>query len=216
MNFLDKKTISILVSVLLIAGVSTYFIQSSMEAKDQASKSAFYEIQKSFDAELATLAEADKAAGSKINIEEKLPKTFKALNELITAQTQSKQVLFQASMKLAGLYLDHPVDGANEKGMQVLKKAVEFAKSDFQKASAYYLLSGVQEQLSQFKEAEDSLKAALNIGNEGMKGELMLSLVRVSIKVKNTAQAKAYSEKLNKEAPGTRAAQEAQKLISKS
>lgn len=216
MNFLNKKSISIIVSVILVAGVATYFVQQSQESKEQASKNAFYEIQKTLESETATLAEGEKANGSKINIEQKLPKTFGALNDMINAKAQAKPVLFQASMQLAGLYLDHPVEGANEKGMAVLKKTLEFAKSDFQKASAYLLLSGVQEQAGMLKESEETLKAALNVGNEGMKGELMLSLVRVSMKVKNTVQAKAYSEKLNKEAPGTRAAQEAQKLISKS
>jgi hypothetical protein len=50
----------------------------------------------------------------------------------------------------------------------------------------------------------------------GMKGEMMLAMVRVNVKTKNTTQAKAFADKLNKEQPGTRAAQEAQKLISKS
>ena len=216
MNFLDKKSISIIISVILVAGVATYFVQQSQESKEQASKNALYQIQKTLESETASLSEVEKTAGSKINIEQKLVKTFGSLNEMINAKAETNQVLFQASMQLAGLYLDHPAEGSSEKGMAVLKKAVEFAKSDFQKVSAFFLLSGVQEQMGMLKEAEETLKTALNAGNESMKGELMLSLVRVSVKVKNTTQAKAYSEKLNKEAPGTRAAQEAQKLISKS
>jgi hypothetical protein len=216
MNFFDKKTVSILISLVLVAGVATYFVQQSYDVQEQASKNALYDIQKTLDSEISALPAAEKEKGSKIDIDQKLSKSVAALKEMINSKNQAKQVLFQVSMVLANLYLDHPAEGSNEKGMAALKKASEFAKSDFQKVSALYLLSGVQEQMNQLKDAEETLKAALAEGYAGMNSELMLSLVRVSMKVQNTTQAKSFSEKLNKEAPGSRAAQEAQKLVTKS
>ncbi len=216
MNFFDKKSISILISLVLVAGVATYFIQQSFDAKEQTSKNALFEIQSTLEAETAALPASEKDKGSKIDVDQKFPKSVAALNEMINSKAQAKSVLFQASMELANLYLDHPAEGSSDKGMAALKKASEFASSDFQKVSSLYLLSGVQEQMNQLKQAEETLKLALAEGYAGMNSELMLSLVRVSMKVQNTAQAKTYSEKLNKEAPGSRAAQEAQKLVSKS
>lgn len=215
MELLNKKNSIIIASVLLIAGVGTYFYQQSCDQKEQAAKSAFYQIQKTMETELTTLNETEKAAGSVLDVDAKFPKTVAALNELINDKKASGQVLFEASFKLGRMYLDHSKDDSLDKAIATMKKANEFAKTDFQKASSLYVLGGAQERANQVKDAADSYQKALKHDKEGLKEEILLSLVRVSMKSNNSAQAKSYSDQLSKEAPGTRAAQEAQKLISK-
>ncbi len=216
MNFLNKKNISIMVSLVLVAGVGVYFIQQSNEKKEQSAKSALYQVDKSLDAEIALLTEVEKASGSKIDVDVKLPKTVAELNKIVSDQSLTAQVLFEAAMKLGNLYSDHPTEHSFERAIAAYKKAISFAKTDFQKSTACYLAGMAFEQQGMLKESEEQFKTGLAVGYEGMKGEMMLAMVRVNVKTKNTTQAKAFADKLNKEQPGTRAAQEAQKLISKS
>lgn len=216
MNFLNVKNISIFGSLVLAVGVGVYFVQQSNESKEQSAKAALYQVQKILDTELASLTEAEKTPGAKFDVSIKLPKTVAQLNQVIADQGLSKQVHFEAAIQLGNLYADHPSASSAEASLNAFKKAVDFAKTDFQKATSRYLLAVTLEQQNQLKEAEDLFKQALSVGYEGMNGELMLSLVRIHMKNNNPEKAKSYADQLNKDQPGTRAAQEAQKLISKS
>jgi TolA-binding protein len=216
MNFLNTKNISILGSLILVIGVGSYFVQQSNESKEQASKNALFAVQKNLDTEMAALSAEEKVPGSKIDVQVKFPKTVTELQAMLTDQKYTRNALFGAAMILGNLYSDHPFEQSSEKAIATYKKAVDFAHTSFQKSTAQYLLGMVYEQQNQLKEAEEMFKAGLASGYEGMKGEMMLSLVRVSVKNKNAEQAKTLADKLNKEQPGSRAAQEAQKLISKS
>ncbi len=216
MNFLNIKNISILGSLILAVGVGVYFVQQSNESKEQSAKAVLYEVQKTLDSETAKLTEAEKAPGAKYDVALKLPKTVAELNRVLADGSLSKQVHFEAAIQLGNLYADHQVDANKETTLHAFNKAVEFAKTDFQKSTSRYLLGVTHEQQGQLKDAEEAFKKALSVGYEGMTGELMLSLVRISIKNSNPAQAKTYADQLNKDHPGTRAAQEAQKLINKS
>ncbi len=214
MNLLNKKNIILITSVVAVLGIGTYFYQQSCEQKEQAAKSALYQTEKTFESEISTLTEAEKVPGAKLDVEAKFPKTIAEINQLVGGKAPER-VKFEAALKLGSLYLESSKEDALSKAIEVLKKVTEYAKTDFQKASAFLLLGTAQERANLVKEATDSFQKALNQDYEGLKGELMLSLVRVHLKANNPTQAKAFADKLNKEAPGTRAAQEAQRLISK-
>jgi TolA-binding protein len=194
--------------------VGTYFYQQSCEQNEQSSKTALYQIQKSVESESGALTEAEKTPGAKFDVDAKFPKTVADLNKIIGGK-ETARVKYEAAMKLGTMYMEFAKDDSLPKATDAFKKMTEFAKTSFQKSTAYYLLGNAHERASAVKEATDAFQSALNQGYEGMKGELLLSLVRVSLKANNPTQAKAFADKLNKEAPGTRAAQEAQKLISK-
>ena len=214
MNLLNKKNIIVLVSVLVVAGVGTFFYQQSCDQKEQAAKTALYQVEKIFQSEVTTLTEAEKATGTKLDVDAKFPKTVAELNQLLGGKMNSERVQFEAALKLGTLYLEYSKDDSLGKAIDALKKVSDFGTTKFQKASALFLLGTAQERANLAKDAADSFQKALNQDYEGLKGELMLSLVRVNLKANNPAQAKTFSDKLNKEAPGSRAAQEAQKLIS--
>lgn len=204
-----------MVSVILFGGVASYFYQQSCDQKEQSAKSALYQVQKTFEAESTSLTEADKSPGSKFDVDAKFPKTVSELNQLLTGKSSSERVQFEAALKLGTIYLEFSKDDSLAKAVDALKKVSDFGKTNFQKATALFLLGTAQERASLTKDAADSFQKALNQDYDGLKGEILLSLVRVHLKSNNAAQAKVFADKLNKEAPGTRAAQEAQKLISK-
>ena len=215
MNLLNQKNIIVIVSLTLVIGVGSYFYQQACDQKEQSAKSALFQVQKTFETETAALTEAEKAAGTKLDVDAKFPKTVAGLNQVLANKTTTEHVLYEASLKLGTMYLEYSADNSLDKAIAALKKVSDFGKSSFQKASALYLLGTAQERANLAKDAADTFQKALSQDNEGLKDELLLSLVRVNLKANNAVQAKAFSDKLNKEAPGTRAAQEAQKLISK-
>ena len=206
MNLLSKNNIIIAVSLVLVAGVGTYFYQQSCDQKEQSSKTALYQIQKSIETEAGKLSEAEKAPGSKFDVDAKFPQTISELNKLVSGNDTAR-VKYEAAMKLGTIYMEYAKDEALPKAIDAFKKMTSFAKTDFQKSTAFYLLGNAQERMSLVKEATDAFQSALNQGYEGLKGELLLSLVRVSMKANNPTQAKSYADKLNKYASGTRAAQ---------
>lgn len=215
MNLLNKKNIIVAVSAIIVLGVGTFFYQQSCDTKEQAAKSALYQVQKTLETETATLSEAEKAAGSKFDVDAKFSKTVAALNGMLSSATTDARVKYEAGVKLGTIYMEFATDNQVSKSVDAFKKASETAKSSFQKASAFYLLGNAQERTNQIKEAAESFQSALNQNYEGLNGELLLSLVRVNLRANDPVKAKAFADKLSKDAPGSRAAQEAQKLVSK-
>ena len=209
-NLLDQRKIGIIVGALVIVGAGIWFFQESSEKKNQEGKTALYQVQQTFDTEYGALLPAEREIGAKVDIDSKLPKTVTALNGLLSAKTVSHRTLFEAGVKLGSLYLDH---GSAEKAATVFKNTTQFASSSFQKASGFYLLATAQERASQFKEALASYQESMNEGVEGLKGDDLLGMVRMSIKLGDKERAKLFLEKLNKEVPGSKAAETADSLV---
>ena len=215
MNLFTQKNIILGVCAILVIGTGTFFYQQANDLKDQSAKSALYQIDKTLETETAALTADEKVAGAHLDVDAKFPKTVAELKQLISAKTETTRGLHDAAIKLGELYLQYSNDESLDKGIAALKVAEGFAKSNFQKASTLYILGNAQERAKQFNDAADSFQKALALGNDALKNELLLSLVRINMKQNNATQAKNFSDKLNKESPGSHAAQEAQKMISK-
>lgn len=214
MNLLNKKNIIIVVSIVAVAGIGTYFYQQSCEQKEQTAKTELYQVQKTLESEAMALSESEKSPGSKFDVDSKFSKSVAALNQLISGKASSRSK-YEAAMKLGSMYMEYAQDASLPKAIDAFKKMTETANTSFQKSTAFYLLGTAYERANSVKEATEAFQTALKQGYDGMKGELLLSLVRISMKANDAAQAKKFSDQLSKEAPGTRAAQEAQKLVSK-
>ena len=206
----DQRKAGILVGVLLVLGVGIYFYQATAEKKEQEGKTALYEVDNTFEAETKAVPETDRAVGTPLDVDAKFPKTVAQLNEMIAAKKAPKRVLYEAGVKLGTLYLDH---NQADKAVGAFKQVTDNAGSSFQKASAFYLLGVSHERANQFKEALDSYDTGLKANVEGLKGELLLGMVRMSVKLNDKEKAKLYLEKMNKEAAGSRSAEMAAELV---
>ena len=209
-NLLDQRKLGFLIGALVLAGVGIYFYQDSADKKDQAGKTALYQVQKNFEEETAALPEADRTAGVPLDVDSKYNKTVAGLNSMLSEKKASARVLFEADTKLANLYLDH---NQADKAVAVLKNIGDYANSGFQKASGFYLLGVAHERVSQFKEASDAFDKGLSQNVEGLKGELFLGMVRTSLKLNDKGRAKLYLEKMNKEVAGSHAAEAADEMV---
>jgi hypothetical protein len=209
-TFFSQRNIGIIVGLLAVVGVGTYFYQQSMEKKEQEAKSALYKIQKTFQEENAAVPAAERDAGVTVDVDAKFSKTVSELNGMISSKTAPDRILFEAVLKLGTLYLDH---NQFEKAAGILKNGSQFAKTHLQKATGQYLLGVSYERANQAKEALASFQAGLAENVDGLKGELLLGMVRMSLKMNDKEKAKLYSEKMNKELQGSKATETAMALV---
>jgi TolA-binding protein len=206
----DSRKAGILVGVIFVLGIGIYFAQQASEKKSEAGKSALYQVENTYEEELKAIPEKDRAVGTTLDVDAKFPKTVAGLNQMLTAKTAPGRTLYEAGVKLGTLYLDH---NQADKAVAAFKHVVADSSSSFQKASANYLLGVSEERSNQFKEASDSYQAGLSANVEGLKGELLLGMVRMSLKLNDKEKAKLYLEKMNKEVPGSHSVEIAADLV---
>ncbi len=209
-NLLDQRKVGFLMGALVLAGVGIYFFQDSADKKEQEAKSALYQVQKTYEEETTALPEAERAAGTTIDVDGKYAKTVAGLNQMLSEKKAPTRVLYEAQMKLANLYLEH---NQADKAAAVLKNVKDNAKSDFQKATGLYLLGVAYERNNQFKEASEAFESGLSQNVEGLKGELYLGMIRSSLKLGDKGKAKLFLEKMNKEVAGSKAAEMADEMV---
>lgn len=211
-NWLTTRRLGVLLGLMVVAGLGIHFYQQKMEEKEQAGKSALHRIQQTYEQELNALPEAQRATGVTLDVDAKFPKTVAELNGVLNAKSISSRALFDASMKLGTLYLDH-----NEptKAVNALKSMPDHAKTDFQKASAYFLLGTAQTRAGLDKEAADTFQQGLKKNIEGLNGEFLVGIIRSLVKVNDVEKAKTFLEKLRKDLPGSKALETGERLIAK-
>ncbi len=198
------------VLVLLGAGGGTYWYQHRAEQKEQAGKAVLFKAQQAFDAELKNLPEAERGAGVELDVDSKFTKTISELRAILAQADASSRIRFEAALRLGTLYLDYRNP---EKAVEFFKAGSSSAKSSFQRASADYLLGTAQEQSRLFKDALESFQRGVSQDVEALKADFLLGMVRVSLQLKDPAQAKTYSDRLNRELPKSKAADIAKSLL---
>ena len=211
-NWLSTRRLGILLGLMVVSGVGIYFYQQVTDKKDQEGKTALYKIQKTYEEELNALPEGQRGAGVALDVNVKFSKTVAELNGMLTSKTATARVLFEASMKLGNLYLEH---GDPAKAAAAFKQMPEYGKSAFQKASGYYLLGSAQERANQPKDAIQSFQQGLSKEVEGLKGEFLVGIIRSLVKSNEAEQAKTFLEKLRKDLPGSKALEVGESLIGK-
>jgi tetratricopeptide (TPR) repeat protein len=209
-KWFDRRRVGILVGIVIAAGIAVFFAQQVSEKKEQEGKSALYKIQKTFEEEQKSLTDAEKQAGASLDVDARYSKTVSELNGLISAKSANDRVLFEASLKLGTLYLDHL---QFEKASTALKASAGFAKSGLQKASSQYLLGVSYEQNQKFKEALEAFQSGISQNIEGLKGELLLGAIRASLKLNDREKAKKYSDQISKDLKGSKAVETAEALL---
>ena len=207
---LDQRKVGLLIGALIVLGVGIYFFQQSADKKEDAAKSALYQVETTYDSEQKALPEPDRAAGTALDVDAKFPKTVSGYKEMLTSKSAPSRILFEAGVKLGTLYLGH---NQAEKAIPVLKETKLATSSAFQKATLFYLLGTAEERASQFKDASVSYQTGVDANVDGLKGELMLGLVRTSMKMNDKEKAKLYYEKMNKDLNGSRSTQMAAEIV---
>ncbi len=207
---MDSNRLILVAVGLLVLGGAIFFAQGYTEKKEQEGRASLFQIQKTFEAELKAVPEAERAQGAALDVDAKFPKTTAELNGLINSKKGTDHTLYEASFRLGNLYFQYQQD---KKAETAFNQALQFASGAFQKATVYLMLGMTNEKNQKFKEAVDVYTQGMSKGFDGLKEEFLLGLVRVHVRLNEKDKAKLFSEKLSAEFSGSRAAKDAQELV---
>lgn len=211
-----------LIIVGLVFGVALagalYMNHRDSEAK--LARNAFYQAQKQLETELKALVPpsapkeaaktGEKAAPSvtpgvesltyqKMDVDSKLPETVKKL-QAVAQKYGSTRSGFDAAMALADLYFNHGEFAKAETGYN---RALSLAPNSFEKAITLSALGYVQENLAKPEAALQFFQKAIQMGESGLKGDLLLAIARCYEATQNTAKARETYEQVLNEFPNT-------------
>lgn len=203
---------NILVFALTLAGVGTgtYLYQRQSEQKEQAGKAVLFKAQQAFESEFQALSEEERGVGVELDVDSKFSKTVSELKELLKRSDSTSRVRFEAALRLGSLYLDYR---RPDQAVEFFKTGAGDASSSFQKATAEFLLGTAQERNRMFQEARVSFERGIGRNVEALKADFLLGMVRVSLQLKDSAQAKNFSDRLMRELPKSKAAEIAKSLV---
>jgi tetratricopeptide (TPR) repeat protein len=110
-------------------------------------------------------------------------------------------------MKLGTLYFDH---GDFAKALPWFEKAAQSASGSFERALALSSVAYTQENLGKPSDAVQTYQKALNLGEGGLKGDLLLGMARSYEALQDTAKARSSYDQILKDLPGTEYAKSAE------
>jgi len=134
---------------------------------------------------------------SKINVDEKLPKTLAAFSEVLKTYPKSPAA-FRAALEVGHLHFRHLNP---KKAIEWYKKAIENSSTGQTKAVAFSALGHAHENLSEYDQAEESYTKGLDLGAAPLKGELLMGLARVATEKKDLEKANQIYDRIEKEIP---------------
>ena len=143
-----------------------------------------------------------------LNVEAQFPEALKKLKN-VEREFSGTAVAFEARLQLANLYYDH---GHSAEAQVWYEKALQSAPRGFEKAAIRSALGYTQEALGKPTEALDSFQKALQLGDENLKGDLLLSVARNYEALQDSANARSTYEKILNELPDTEYAKSAELL----
>lgn len=197
--------------VLILAAVFA-FVANQNEQKSDAGRSALYLAEKSLDTQLEAIAKASAPAAPvgpgakdakdkkatppvtadtiqyrKLDVDTQLADGISKLKAVATEYSGTRSG-FDAMLVLGKTYLNH---GNAAAAAEWFQKSTAHAPTALDRALALESLGYAQENEGKYKAALDAFDESLNVGEAGLKGDLLLSKARVYESMKNPAQAKA-------------------------
>lgn len=233
---LGKHTavLAIVIGLVMVLGVVGGLMANRHEAKSGEAKSALFLAQKAYDTEMKSLAgikapaagadekakAAEEAASSKrldelslqkFDVEAKLPTTVAKYKEVIT-QFGGTRAAHEARMGLGDLYFNH---GDAAKAIPFYKEGADSAPGNFEKSLALSALGYAYENSGKPNDAVAAFEKALNLGEAGIKGDVLLAIARSQVALHDTAKARSTYDQIISQLPNTESAKMAEALKAK-
>jgi tetratricopeptide (TPR) repeat protein len=236
--FKHTRAILVVLGALFAAGLAFAVIANQREERAEAGRNALYKARATLEKELKDLAvalapptpapasekkgkDADKkpdptppppgpetVAFRKFDVDAKLAGGLKGL-QAVTAEFGDTRAGFEAKLMLGDLYYDH---GHPAKAVQWYQAASEAARAGLEKAMALSSLGYALEGSGKAAEAAATFEKALDLGEAGLKGDLLLSVARAHELAKEPAKAKAAYDRILSQLPNTDHAKTAESL----
>jgi tetratricopeptide (TPR) repeat protein len=213
----------LVVAVVLGLGLVAGYWMNHLEAKSDAARNALFLAGKSMSAELKAVEVAEKGATvqtikkdksspedaaaqasdsfafKKLDVDAKFPETVKKL-KAVEQDFGGTRAAFEARLKLGTLYFDH---ADYTKSLPWFEKAAQSAPGNFEKALALNSVGYANENLGKPADAVQSYQKALNLGEGGLKGDLLLGIARSYEALHDTAKARSTYDQILKDLPGS-------------
>ncbi len=214
----NSRQIVIVLVVLLAAVAGFSILMSSRGAKADAGRNALFLAEKALETEMKALLPATPAPTAadpkkaktppapeadpsflKLDVDAKFPEALKKFRA-VAADFSGTRSAFDAEMAVGGLYYNH---GSPEKALGSYERAATVAPSTFEKSLALSSIGYSHENAGQLKEAQDAYDKALNLGEAGLKGDLLMAKARVLELQKDANQAKATYDQVISQLPNS-------------
>jgi tetratricopeptide (TPR) repeat protein len=213
----------IVIAVLIGVGIIAGYWMNHLESKSDDARNALFLAEKAIETETKALAALEKPAVpadpkkkaatpespdpsaleaisyKKLDVDQKFPDAVKKL-KAVDDQFSGTRAAHEARLKLATLYYDH---GEFAKALPWYEKAAGSAPGNFEKALALSSVGYTYENLAKPNEAIHSYQKALNLGEGGLKGELLLGMARSYEALHDTAKARSTYDRIVTELPNT-------------
>jgi TolA-binding protein len=210
-------------AIMLVVGFSL----SRREAKAGEARNALFAAEKAMETELKAMAppapKADSKAAQKaekppaaetaddienkpMDVDAKFPNTVKGFQSVIEKYSGTRAA-YDAEMALGHLYLEH---GQGAKAEPWFQKATEKAPSGLERPLSWVGLGYARESMGKNADAIQAFERAISYGEEGIKGDALLSIARNQEAMKDTAKAKETYDRIIRELPNTEAAKNAE------
>ncbi|MGK5083789.1 tetratricopeptide repeat protein [Bdellovibrionota bacterium FG-1] len=228
-----RAAMAVVIALAIAGGVGGTMLMSRHDAQSEAGKNALFIAQKTFDDEMKSLAgvkkpeatpEATKGtkdveataaakrleeqAYTPLDVDARFPDAVQKF-KMVISQYSGTRAGYEARMSLASVYFDH---GRAAQALPLLTEAIDAAPSGFEKALALSALGYSQENLGKYAEALLAFEKALNIGEAGIKGDLLLAIARCHEALHDTPKARSTYDRILAELPNTDAAKTAETL----
>jgi tetratricopeptide (TPR) repeat protein len=218
----------IIVAVFIGLGLVAGYWINHLNAQDETARNALFLAEKSIEAEMKPLVEAQKPASSpsakkkneaqdaaeafetvayqKLDVDSQFPASVKKLTAIDQNFSRTRSA-FEARFKLGSLYYNH---GEFSKALPWYEKAAQSAPGSFEKSLALASIASTHENLGKAAEAVQVYQKALNLGESALKGELLLGLARSYEALHDTAKARSTYDQILTELPTTEQAKSAE------
>jgi tetratricopeptide (TPR) repeat protein len=208
--FLAEKTYDI--EMKSVAGVKPPAPLTPPAAGDKAAAEKAAAAQKAASADQANSAKKmEELAYQKLDLDAKFPETVKKYKDVIS-QYSGTRAAHEARMGLGNLYFNH---AQADKALPYFKDAVDSAPGHFEKALALSALGYAYENSGKPNEALPVFEKALNLGEEGIKGDIWLAIARCQEALHDTAKARSTYDQIITKLPTSDAAKSAEVLKAK-
>ncbi|MGK5090108.1 tetratricopeptide repeat protein [Bdellovibrionota bacterium FG-2] len=218
------------VGAMLVIGVAIAFFMNHREETAASGRNALYAAHKSIEGGIKSMADAEtpppqpasspmpvgapKAAEKdlgawmfkRFDVDAKLSEGVKKLQEVST-KFKGTRAGFEADLELGNLYFNH---GEPLKAVSWFEKAALGAPSIFERALAYSSQGNALENGEKFSDAVQAYEKALNLGEETLKGDLLLAMARCYEGAKEFVKAKGVYDRIIKELPSKEHAKSAE------
>lgn len=221
-NFFDqalkrqKVIISLLIFVFIVGlGITMVFTQK--DARSSRARDALFQATQALEQELTVIAATPQPVASvrpdpaqvahkKLDVSKELSRSIKLFEEVVSKYDGTRSS-FDARLKLGDLYFDH---GEPAKAISWYQSAVDASPGMQEKALALQSLGSAFENDQKPKEALSAFEKALGLGQEGLKGDLLLGAARSHEAMGDREKAKNFYQQIISQFPNSEFAKKAE------